>query len=307
MIRKKIFMEEILQFLGDHVMAVKGNAEGIFIDNLADVNHTTSTTLDWIAKNKENKQQTAESGRAKVILVDEEVIYSEIMAAEGKVLIVVPDPKLALAKIGNEFFVRKPEPGIHPTAIVHPDAKIGKDVFVGAYSDIGKVVIGDGCVIDSNVKIYDDVEIGDFCNIKSGAVIGGGGFGFEVDENGNRFRFPQIGGCKIGNHVEIGANTCIDRGALSDTVIEDWVKIDNLCHIAHNVHIKSNSMIIACSEISGSCEIGENVWLGPNASVRDWRKIGAKAFIGIGSVVVKNIPENEVWAGNPAKKFNKKD
>ena len=109
----------------------------------------------------------------------------------------------------------------------------------------------------------------------------------------------------IGDHVEIGANTCIDRGDLSDTIIDDYAKIDNLCHIAHNVRLGKNNLIPACSEISGSCVLGDNVWTGPNTSVRDGRKIDSNTMIGIGAVVVKDVPANDVWAGNPAKSFKK--
>ena len=99
----------------------------------------------------------------------------------------------------------------------------------------------------------------------------------------------------------MGANSCIDRGALSDTILEDYVKIDNLCQIAHNVHLGKNVVITGCSAVSGSCVLGDDVWVGPNSIIRDQRKIGKNAFIGMGSVVMRNVPEGEVWSGNPAK------
>ena len=136
-------------------------------------------------------------------------------------------------------------------------------------------------------------------------MIGGAGFGFERDDNGNRLRFPQIGGVRIGNHVDIGGNTCIDRGALSDTILEDYAKVDNLCHIAHNAHIGKNAVVVACAEVSGSCAIGDDTWVGPNTCIRDQRTIGSNTLIGMGAVVVKHVGDNEVWAGNPAKKMIK--
>jgi len=293
-----LYLDTILEFLGDSVINVIGDREGVFIDNLADVANTNETTLDWINPAKANEQQIAENSKAKVLLVD-----SSIEPIDSKTLIVVVNPKVALAKIGNEFFVTKYEAGIHPTAVVSDGAKIGKNVFIGPYCVIGDCIIGDNTIITSNVRLYNGVEIGSHCFIKEGAVIGGVGFGFEIDDNGNRFRFPQIGSVIIGDYVEIGANTCIDRGALSDTRIDDYAKIDNLCHIAHNAHIGRNAMIIACSEISGSCTIGENAWVGPNTSIRDWRNVGDNSLTGVGSVVVKDVPSNEVWAGNPAKPF----
>jgi UDP-3-O-[3-hydroxymyristoyl] glucosamine N-acyltransferase len=296
----KISIKDVIDCLGAQVQNVAGPHEGYYIDNLADVEHVNLTTLDWINPSKDNKQDIAEKSPARVMLVDMDVTY-----IPGKVFIYVKNPKRALATVGNEFFVKKPIPGIHPTAIVDGEAVIAETATIGAYAVIGKATIGQGTVVSSFVRIYDNVTIGKECFIKEGAVIGGAGFGFERDEDGNRFRFPQIGGVKIGDHVDIGGNTCIDRGALSDTILEDYSKVDNLCHIAHNAHIGRNAVVVACAEVSGSCQVGENTWVGPNACIRDQRNIGSNTMIGMGSVVVKHVGNNEVWAGNPAKKFDK--
>ena len=151
-----------------------------------------------------------------------------IIPIAGKILIRVKNPKVALAEVGNHFFVEPPKPGIHPTAIIDPEAKIGKNVSIGALCVIGKAVIGEGGVLDTNVRVYDDVVLGKGCVVKAGAVLGGAGFGYERDADGNKFRFPQIGQLIMGDYVEVGANTCIDRGALADTVIGDYTKINNL-------------------------------------------------------------------------------
>lgn len=305
MVTKHISIQEILDYLDAQVLRVDGNKENqlglMFIDNLADVDRVNETTLDWINPNKQNKQQIAQGSKARVLLVDE-----AIQPIEGKVLIHVKNPKVSLAEVGNHFFVEKAKPFIHPTAIIDQEAQIGKDVSIGAYCVIGKAVIGDNCVIDSNVRINDSVVIGHDCVVKAGAVLGGAGFGFEYDAEGNRFRFPQIGGLILGNYVEIGANTSIDRGALSDTVIGDYTKINNLCHIAHNNRIGCNVIITGCVNVSGSNIIDDNVWISPNASVRGWVHIGEGATIGMGAVVVKDIPAHEVWVGNPARKLEKK-
>lgn len=297
----RISVKEIIDCLGTQVQNVAGVHEGYYIDNLADVAHVNLTTLDWANPAKTNKQEIAEKSPARVLLVDEDVVY-----VPGKVFIYVKNPKRALAIIGNRFFVEKPKPGIHPTAIISDEAEIDDSATIGAYAVIGNASIGAGTIVSSFVRIYDNVTIGEECFIKDGAVIGGVGFGFERDEDGNRFRFPQIGGVKIGNHVDIGANTCIDRGALSDTILEDYVKVDNLCHVAHNVHIGKNAVVVACAEVSGSCAIGEESWVGPNACIRDQRNVGSNTIIGMGSVVVKHVGDNEVWAGNPAKEMTKK-
>lgn len=301
MIKKKVLLTEILSFLSDKVVGIEGPVQGVFIDNLADVERVNETTLDWINPYKQNKQDIAEKSKAYVLLVDE-----TIPPIVGKTLIRVKNPKVALAEVGNHFFVKAPMPGIHSTALIDSEAQIGKNVTIGPYCVIGKAVIGDGCILDSNVRVYDDVQIGKCCVLKAGAVLGGAGFGYERDAEGNMFRFPQIGQLIIGDYVEIGSNTCIDRGALAETVIGDYTKINNLCHIAHNNKIGKNVTITGCVNISGSNVIDDNVWIAPNSSIRGWVHIEEGATVGMGAVVVKNIPAHETWVGNPARKLEKK-
>lgn len=301
MLIKKIYIKEILQFLGDKVLQIYGLTDGVYIDNLAEVERVNETTLDWIKPSKPNKQEIAENSKARVLLVD-----PAVQPIERKTLIVVGNPKVALAEIGNHFFVEKETPTIHPTAIIHPEAKIGRDVSIGPYCVIGKAIIGDNCNLDSNVRVYDDVVMGHDCVIKAGAVLGGAGFGYERDEEGNKFRFPQIGQLIMGDYVEVGSNTCIDRGALADTVIGDYTKINNLCHIAHNNKIGKNVTITGCVNISGSNLIDDNVWIAPNASIKGWVHVGEGAVVGMATVVVKDIPAHETWVGNPAHKLEKK-
>lgn len=292
---RTVSIEEILDFLKNDIVDVLGICSNITIDNITDTESVNENSLDWINPSKPSKQQIAVKSKAKVLLVD-----PSVEAVEGKTLIVVNDPKLSLAKIGNHFFVEKAAVGIHPTAIIHPEATIGENVTVGPYCVIGKAKVGDGCVLDSNVRVYDDVVMGRNCIVKAGAVLGGAGFGFERDENGNKFRFPQIGQLTIGDHVEVGSNTCIDRGALSNTVIGDYTKINNLCHIAHNNKIGKNVTITGCVNISGSNVIDDDVWIAPNASIRGFVHIGERAVVGMAAVVTKDIPAGETWVGNPA-------
>ena len=303
---KKIFIKFIIEYLGDKVFNYEGPVENVFIDNLAEVERVNATTLDWINPSKQNKQLIAEQSKAKVLLVDEEVVYSQYLAEHCKTLIHVKNPKVALAEVGNHFFVEHPKPGIHPTTIIDPEAQIGRDVTIGAYSVIGKAVVGDGCVFDSNVRVYDDVIMGKGCVVKTGAVLGGAGFGYERDAEGNYFRFPQLGQLIMGDYVEVGANTCIDRGALADTVIGDYTKINNLCHIAHNNKIGKNVTITGCVNVSGSNVIDDDVWIAPNSSIRGWVHINEGSTVGMGAVVVKDIPAHETWVGNPARKLETK-
>lgn len=148
-----------------------------------------------------------------------------------------------------------------------------------------------------DVWFYGLVDIGKNFKVKPGAVIGSEGFGFENDENGVPVRRPHIGGVMIGDSVEVGANTCIDRGTLDDTVIGDNVKIDNLVHIAHNCEIGENTCVVAGSVVCGSTVIGRNCWIGANATLMQHITIGDNVTIGMGAVVVKDVPNNSVLAG----------
>lgn len=136
--------------------------------------------------------------------------------------------------------------------------------------------------------------------------LGNEGFGFEPDENGNLIFFPHFGNVIIGNNVRIGSYSCIDRGNMHDTIIGDNVKIDNLVHIAHNVSIGKNTMVVAGAVVCGSVSIGENCFIGANSTIKEHLKIGDNVLIGMGSVITKNIPDNEIWAGNPAKFLRKR-
>ena len=138
------------------------------------------------------------------------------------------------------------------------------------------------------------------------AVLNGVKTSLEIGFGDGRWiKFPQIGKLIIKNDVEIGSNTCIDRGALSDTIIGPGTKINNLCHIAHNVKIGSNVIIAALVNISGSSIIEDNVWIAPSAALRGHQRIGEGAIIGTGAIVTKNVPPGETWIGNPARKLIK--
>ena len=302
---RQIPVVEIVNFLGADVLQVLGNIENIYIKHLRPSESVDKDTLDWIHSGRSDKQLIAENSKAKVIIVDEKVKYTQKIQEQNKVLILVANPKLCLLKVGNHFFKKKLEAGIHPTAYIHPKAKLGANIHVGANASIGACNIGDNVTIYPNVVINDDVSIANNVVIKSGAVIGFDGFGYERDEENNLIKFPQIANVLIMDNVEIGANTCIDRGALSDTVINFNTKINNLCHIAHNVVIGKNVIIAAQVNISGSSLIEDDVWIAPNVSLRDQRKVGKAAVVGMGAVVTKDIPAGETWVGNPAKKLNK--
>lgn len=179
---------------------------------------------------------------------------------------------------------------------------IGKNVQIGHFCHIGEdVIIEDNVVIKNNVSIEGKVKIGKGTIIYSGVVIGMDGYGYYDDINNIHIRVPHLGGVIIGSNVEIGSNTCIAKGCLGDTVINDDVKIDNLCHIAHNVVIGKRSKIIALSMLAGSSVIGEDVWVAPCSAVKNQVTVGDNSLVGMGSVVTKDVESNAIVVGVPAK------
>jgi len=217
-------------------------------------------------------------------------------------LIVTGSPKYIYFEILSEFFPPKYELDLIASTAIILTEQVGKNLSVGYNSYIGKdVVIGDNVRIGNNVSISYKAVIGNDCIIDSGVVIGAFGYGYYTDMENHPVKVPDYGGVIVGNRVEIGANTCISRGTLADTIISDDVKIDNLCHIAHNVQVGARSFIIAQSMIGGSCVLGEDVYIAPGANIMNQAIIGNNAFVGMGAVVTKNVPANKVVAGVPAK------
>lgn len=198
---------------------------------------------------------------------------------------------------------------------VDPSAKIGNSVILSPHTYIGAdCVIEDDCFLSPGVKILDRVKIGKGTNIGSNTVIGGIGFGIERDNKkerevisfgGTPLKMPHFGGVIIGKYCDIGALNTIVAGAIEPTIIENNVMTDDHVHIGHNCKIKKGAALTACAEISGSVEIGEESWIGPNASIMQKISIRPRSIIGLGAVVTKSTDSDSIVAGNPAKILNK--
>lgn len=268
----------------------------IEIKNIRPINDAMSDSLVFIVSTANNKDELISKTKAVTIICD--TIPQDKNLYKDKCLIIATNPKLYFAKIVNKIILKSKVKDIHPTAIIHPNAKIGKDAYIGAYVVIGDSIIGDNAIIYPNVTIYDKVTIGNNVVIDSGAVIGSDGFGFVRDENGVPVNFPQLGGVVIGDNVEIGANACIDKGALQDTIIGNNTKIDNFSQISHNCVIGENNYFMG-SKIAGSVTIGDNCWIA-SSYVINKTTIGSNVTAGIGSVVMNNIKENTTVIGYPS-------
>jgi len=250
--------------------------------------------------NADNKLPLSEEDKTtlKTCLV---LVKKKELLPRGTPCIITTNPRLAYAKILNEFFAKKPQPGIHPTAVVDNLVYIPKNVTIGKFTVIeSDVEIGEHTIIDNHVTIKSGTKIGKHVHIKNGVVLGDEGFGFEFDTNGIPVRIGHHGRLIIGNNVEIGNNCIISKGTIDNTIIDDNVKINDFSKIAHNVFVGRNTLIIG-AKINGSVSIGRDCWIAPGVTIQNKFSIGNGSVIGTGSVVVCNIPENVIAYGNPAK------
>ena len=245
------------------------------------------------------------------------IISAKLSGEFARPCLVVANPHAAFAHAVALFH---PEPayppGVHPTAHldadskVHPEASIGPGVVIGAGAHVGaRTRIDPGCVVGDhvqigvdcrlypNVTIYTGCHLGDRVSVHAGTVIGADGFGLAW-EDGHWLKVPQVGRVKIGNDVEIGANTTIDRGALDDTIIEDGVKIDNLVQIAHNCRIGAHTAIAGCAGLAGSTSIGRNCLIGGGAGSAGHLDICDGVTVSGATVIMKSIHEPGVYTSN---------
>ena len=260
-----------------------------------------------------------ETSKACAAIVDEKL---EIEPGENRALIKVKNADLAMAKLLETFDPGPPEfdVDIHPTAVVHESASIGAGCKIGANSYVGKnVVLGDGVILYPNVTILDETkignttviwpgtvirercEIGAYCIFHNNVSIGADGFGYRPSDDGRGLvKIPQIGNVVIGNGVEIGANSCVDRGKFSSTIIGDGCKIDNLVQIAHNCIMGRSCIMAGNSGLAGSVTLGDGVIIGGSASIKDHTTIHSGATVGAGSGVVGDVEAGKTVLGYPA-------
>ena len=299
---------DILLFLQSSqllVEAIIDNA-GQPVEGLASDGGAGPSDLAWISvKNMDKNPQRWRDFKGACLIVPDSAKIEQPLSFS---VMRVHDPKLAFIRVAGQFFdhlttITLPVLGENPIA---PDAQIGRDVRLGL-----------GCVIGPKVRLGDKVSIGANtvlanCTIAAGVRIGCNctiglpGFGYEKDASGAYWRFPHLGHVCIEAGVEIGSNTCIDRGSLGDTVIGAGCKIDNLVHVAHNVVLGNNTVVIANTMLGGSVNIGADVWVAPSVTVINQASIGAGATLGLGAVVLKDVAPRQVIVGNPGKVLAKK-
>jgi len=283
-------LKELAEFVGGRVVG-----ENIEVSGISSI--ATASPGDLVFVEEANRLDSAFKCPASAVIAGE---FAAGKAAP-KPLLIVKQPRLAFARAAQMLFpTAAAPPGIHPTAVVHSSARVGKDVSVAARAVIGEASeigersrVGSGCVIGNsvhigcdctlypNVTIYDGARLGDRVIVHAGSVLGSDGFGYARDPDAGRYeKFPQIGRLEIEDDVEIGANTTIDRGALEVTRIGCGAKIDNLVHIGHNCQIGENVVIAAQTGLSGSIVVEKDVVLGGQVGVGEHARIEEGVMLG---------------------------
>jgi UDP-3-O-[3-hydroxymyristoyl] glucosamine N-acyltransferase len=253
-----------------------------------------------------------------IVLVNKDFIPSKKI---NTTLIRVADAYVAFASLLTMVEQVKPKKkGIHPTAIIESSAKVGKDVYIGAYTYLGEncsignncilfphVFIGDNskignnCIINPGVTVYHESTIGNNCTIHAGTVIGSDGFGFAPMTEGDYMKIPQIGNVLIEDNVEIGANVTIDRSTMGSTILRKGVKLDNLIQIAHNVEVGENTVIAAQTGIAGSTKVGKNCMFGGQVAINGHISVANGTKVGAQGGIAQSVnEENTILQGTPA-------
>lgn len=226
----------------------------------------------------------------------------DVTIPKGCAVLECDNPRLSFARCVNVHFSGvNSKSGIHHTAVVESSAVIDPTATVGPHCYIGdNCNIGAGTFIHPQVTIHSNCHIGARVMINSGTVIGADGFGYEQNSSGGYEKFPHSGGVRIDDDVDIGANSCVDRGVLDNTWIKRGAKIDNLVHISHNVVIGEDAIVIALTMLGGSVVVGDRAWIAPSATVINQRVIGADATVGLSAVVTKDVQDRQTVMGSPA-------
>lgn len=295
-----------------------GNPE-VKVSQLAKIEEAKEGSLSFLANPK--YEAFLYTTQASVVIVNEDL---KIDKPVSPTLIRVKDAYSCFSVLLEKYnSIRNQKVGIEQPSFIHPDAKIGKDVYVGAFAYIGAgvvvgdhskiypqayiadgVTIGQNCNLQSGVKVYHDCVLGNRVTIHANTVIGSDGFGFAPQADGSYVKVSQIGNVIIEDDVEIGANTCIDRATMGSTIIKKGVKLDNLIQIAHNVEIGKNTVIASQTGISGSAKIGESNIIGGQVGVVGHVTLAKGTQIQAKSGINKSIEEeNKKWGGAPAQTY----
>lgn len=302
--------KQIAEFIGGRV---EGD-ENVKVNTFSKIEEGKAGALSFLSNPKYTQYlYTTESS---IVLVNDDLSLEHEVSAT---LVRVPNAYEAVAKLLQIYDSMRPKKsGIDPLASIAASAKIGEGVYIGAFACIGEgvvvgkgtqiyphvvigdgVEIGEGCLLYPNVTVYQGVKMGNDVTIHGGSVIGADGFGFAPGTEGYD-KIPQIGTVVIEDHVEIGANTCVDRSTMGQTIIHKGVKLDNLIQVAHNCEIGENTVMSAQVGMAGSTKIGQWCMVGGQAGFAGHIHVADKTFVGAQCGVISNTKGNEQLIGSPA-------
>jgi UDP-3-O-[3-hydroxymyristoyl] glucosamine N-acyltransferase len=306
-------VEQIAQMLKGKVIGDKS----LKINQLAKIEEGSIGTISFLANPK--YEHFIYSTKASAVIVDNQF---QPKKAYQTTLILVENAYASFTTLLQEYqkFLVLNKKGIEQPSFISPTAKVGSDVYIGAFAYIGEhcvignnskiypnvsisdaCIIGDNCTIYSGVKIYHNTIIGHNCTIHSNAVIGADGFGFAPQADGTFTTIPQLGNVVLENNVSIGANTTVDRATMGSTILREGVKIDNLVQIAHNVEIGKNTVIAALTGISGSTKVGDNCMIGGQVGMAGHITVADKTIVTAQSGITKTVRQpGRTMAGSPA-------
>lgn len=295
-------LEDVRRALGPTI-DVRGN-EQVRIRKVAPLHETSPETLGWIRAENKRKQALCEASRAGILICDDSVEVDHLDLRE-RCVVRVKAPEIAFMRIVKAFYAAPlVEPGIHATAYVHPRAKLGVGVSVGAFSYVGPVEIGDGTTIEHHVNVREGSVVGRNVRLCDHVNVGGQGFGHVANEHGVLENMLHVGQVILEDDVELFPYTNADRATLSETRIERGAKIDHYCHVGHNTRVGAAAILAAKVVLCGGAKVGSRAWVGVGTIVRDLIEIGDGAILGMGSVVTKTVPAGETWAGSPARRMD---
>ncbi len=304
-------VRELAEWLG---ATYEGDGE-IDLTGVAPLETAGPADVAFVGSRKADKQAQASS--AGCLLVP-----PEWPSPSYHTVIRVEQPRTAFARVMSRFYpTAELKPGVHPTAVVGSNVEMGALVYVGPHAVVGdgsrlgvaasigagcsvgkRVTIGEGCVLHPNVTVYDNVDIGRGSTLHSGCVIGADGFGY-VMENDRWHKFPQVGRVEIGDFVEIGANSCVDRAALGVTSVGEGTKLDNMVHVGHNCRIGRHVVVAAQTGFSGGVVVEDYAVIGGQVGIGDQARIETRAVLGSGCGVLtsKIVRAGETVWGTPAR------
>ena len=292
-------IKEIEACLGSKFI-LEGNTDIQNFAKVSAVSEADENALVWISPRKKNADEVISSTKARIIICPLNIEPREKLLKE-KLFLKVENPKLVIIRVLEKLYAPKIKFEVHPSSVIHSEAQIHKNVYIGPFTYVGKAVIEEGTIIHGHCHVFDNIKIGKNVSINAGSIIGSEGFGYEVNENNEYEKFTHIGGVEIHDNVDIGANTCVVRGALANTIIAEGTKTDNLVHIGHNAIIGKHCIITANNMVGGSVRIEDHSWLGPSSSTLNQLTLSKNSYAGLASVITQNLPSNAIWVGNPAR------